>query len=104
MRREDALFWDRPRVVYHRIYFGIRKLYLDHGWLIETPSRSVTMLIFSPSVKLLTTGIMLTSGKMLTLGEMLSVGILLPLGILLTLGILLLWGMLLPLGMLLTLG
>ena len=23
-RREDALFWDRPRVVYHRAYFSIR--------------------------------------------------------------------------------
>jgi len=25
MRREDALFWDRPRVVYHRVYFSIRR-------------------------------------------------------------------------------
>jgi len=25
MRKEDALFRDRPRVVYHRIYFSIRK-------------------------------------------------------------------------------
>ena len=24
-RREDALFWDRPRVVYHRAYFSIRR-------------------------------------------------------------------------------
>jgi len=24
-RREDALFWDRPRVVYHRVYFSIRR-------------------------------------------------------------------------------
>ena len=24
-RREDALFWDRPRVVYHREYFSIRR-------------------------------------------------------------------------------
>jgi len=23
--REDALFWDRPRVVYHRVYFTIRR-------------------------------------------------------------------------------
>ena len=26
MWREDALFWDRPRVVYHRVYFSIRRL------------------------------------------------------------------------------
>jgi len=25
-RREDALIWDRPRVVYHRICFSIRRL------------------------------------------------------------------------------
>jgi len=25
-RREAALFWDRPRVVYHRVYFSIRRL------------------------------------------------------------------------------
>ena len=24
-RREDALFWDRPRVVYHRVYLSIRR-------------------------------------------------------------------------------
>ena len=24
-RGEDALFWDRPRVVYHRLYFSIRR-------------------------------------------------------------------------------
>ena len=26
-RREDALFWDRPSVVYHRVYFSIRRLW-----------------------------------------------------------------------------
>jgi len=24
-RKEDALIWDRPRVEYHRVYFGIRR-------------------------------------------------------------------------------
>ena len=29
-RRGDALFWDRPRVVYHRLYLSIRRLYEDY--------------------------------------------------------------------------
>ena len=31
-RREDALIWDRPRVVYHRVYFSLRRsLPVLHG-------------------------------------------------------------------------
>ena len=25
-RREHSLFWDRPRVVYHRVYFSVRRI------------------------------------------------------------------------------
>jgi len=44
-RREDARIWDRPRVVYHRVYFSIRRLTV----LVQTRQRQQFLLFWRPT-------------------------------------------------------